>query len=257
MVDMEGISGIINNSFVLKDSENYNLGCRYMLEDTNACIEGCFAGGASEVIVRDCHGTGQNMCWADIDSRVKLIQGPFGKERMPDIATCDGLVLLGYHAMAGTPEAILEHTWSSKEWQNFYINGTKSGEIALDAALAGEFDVPVIMVSGDDKTCSEAQSHLGDQTVVATVKDGLHCFGARMLSMKNANDLIRDLASKAVKKLKANSFNPFKPSMPITFKLELTERTQLPRRSYIKHIDGRTFSVQGSSVEEAFVRLVR
>ena len=77
---------------------------------------------------------------------------------MPDIDDFDGLILLGYHAMAGTPEAILEHTMSSAGWQNFYMNGVKSGELAIDAGMAGDHGVPMLWSAATTRSARRPRS---------------------------------------------------------------------------------------------------
>ncbi|MCF6176385.1 MAG: M55 family metallopeptidase [Victivallaceae bacterium] len=34
-------------------------------------------------------------------------------------------------------QAVLEHTMSSSGWQNFWMNGTLCGEVAIDAGIVG------------------------------------------------------------------------------------------------------------------------
>lgn len=250
MVDMEGISGICLSSQVVEDERKlYQAARRYMVWDVNACVEGCFRGGAGRVVVRDAHHTGFNLIWDELDERADYIQGTSALERMPGIASFDAMILLGYHAMAGTPQAILEHTWSSRNWQNFWINGVRSGEIALDAAMAGDRGVPVIMVSGDDKACAEAQRVIPG-VVTAQVKQGLDCNGGVLLPPRRAHELITRSAAKAVKNV--DRIKPFRVSHPVTLRLELVSRGIVPvHRKDVKVIDGRTYEVTAPTVEEA------
>ncbi|MHC4886587.1 MAG: M55 family metallopeptidase, partial [Planctomycetota bacterium] len=232
MVDMEGVSGICRSSQVRPGESNYALGQRYLTADINACVEGCFQGGAKEVIVRDCHHSGHNALWSELDPRATYIQGLAPLERMPGLKRCDGLILLGYHAMAGTREAVLEHTMSSAAWQNFWINGKPAGEVAIDAALAGDVGVPTIMVSGDDKVCREARALVKNLTTVE-VKKGLDCEGAILLPQEKAHAAITAGACKAVRSLKG--VKPFKPRMPVRLRLELVSRGRVPAtRSGVK-----------------------
>lgn len=254
MVDMEGISGICRSSQVARTGEHYQAGRRYLTLDVNACVDGCFAGGAEKVVVRDAHGSGFNFIWEELDGRAEYIQGLSLFERMPEIKSFDGLILLGYHAMAGTPQAILEHTWSSKSWQNFWINGKKCGEVALDAGIAGDYGVPTIMVSGDDKACREAREFIkGVQT--AQVKRGLDVEGGVLLPKEQAHKLIRDHAAKAVSMCK--QIAPYKVQSPVTMRLELVSRGKIPvTRKHVKIIDGRTYEVVGPNVEETLYSLL-
>ena len=248
MVDMEGISGICRASQVSKEGEHYKTAVRYLTADVNACVEGCFAGGAKKVVARDAHSGGFNFAWEDLDPRAEYVQGT-SPQRMPGIDSFDGLILLGYHAMAGTPEAVLEHTWSSRNWQNLWINGKKAGETALDAAIAGDHGVPVIMVSGDDKVCKEARAVLAGVTTVQ-VKKGLDVEGAILLPREKAHKAIREGAAKAVRNCRG--LKPLRIKPPVKMRLELVSRGRVPAgRKYVKVIDGRTYEVAAASVEEA------
>lgn len=248
MVDMEGISGICRVSQVIQDGAHYQVARRYLTMDVNACVDGCLAGGATKVMVRDAHGCGYHFIWEELDSRAEYVQGRSPVERIPGIASCDGLILLGYHAMAGTPAAILEHTWSSKNWQNFWINGKKCGEIALDAGIAGDHGVPTIMVSGDDKACNEARQFI-KSVITAQVKKGLDIEGGILLPKEQAHRLIRESAARAVKA--CGKMRPYKVRRPVSMRLELVSRGPLPvARKHVKIIDGRTCEVTGPNVEE-------
>lgn len=174
MVDAEGISGIFDREQVMSSHARYSEGRELMVMDINACVEACKEAGAEKVYVRDCHGSGANVIWSKLTSLADYyIIGYTGQDRFPGLEECDGVILLGYHSMAGTPGGILEHTMSSASVQNYWINGQKAGEIAIDAGIVGDRGKPVIMVSGDDKACREAEALLPG-VVTAEVKKGLH-----------------------------------------------------------------------------------
>ena len=139
--DMEGISGITQRDHVSSGSPLYPLGCKLMEQDINACIEGCFRAGADKVIVRDGHSAGVNVNPLEIDPRAELVQGATPEVRFAGINGCDAIILLGYHAMAGTPTAVLEHTFSSASIQNMWLNEKLAGEFAIDATIAAEHNV--------------------------------------------------------------------------------------------------------------------
>jgi len=250
MVDMEGISGICLSSQVMEDEKGlYQAARRYMVWDVNACVDGCVRGGAGRVVVRDAHYTGFNLIWEELDPRAEYIQGRSGLQRMPDIQSFNAVILLGYHAMAGTPQAILEHTMSSGAWQNFWMNGVKCGEVAIDAGIAGDHGVPVIMVSGDDKVCAEAERFIPG-VVTAVVKRGLDCNGGVLLPRQRAHEIIRDSAARAVKSI--GRIKPYKVAHPVTMRLEMVSRKIVPaHRPDVKVIDGRTYEVTAPTVEQA------
>ena len=258
MVDAEGISGIHLREQVMSSGPLYAELREYMTQEINVCVEGLKAGGADKIIVRDAHGSGTNVLWHKLSPLAyEYVIGNSGTVRMPGIEECDAVVLLGYHAMAGTPMAVLEHTMSSLSWQNFWINGRKSGEVAIDAAVAGDYNKPIIMVSGDDKVCAEA-AELLPGVVTAQVKKGISIYGARHLPMEKAHKLIREKAAEAVRKAISGEIRPYKVSTPVTLRLELVERGLIPNihsKPYARIIDGRTYEVTGNSMEEALARL--
>ena len=254
MVDMEGISGIVKREQVSRGESLYAKGSEYMTKDVNACVSGLLEGGAKKVIVRDAHASGFNFIWDLLDPRAEYIQGG-GAARMPGLKDMDALVLLGYHAMAGTGGAVLEHTMSSKAWQKFWLNGRLSGEIAIDAGVAGDLGIPTIMVSGCDKACAEARAFMPG-IVTAAVKTGYACEYARLLPQSRAHDLLRRKAAEAVGKI--SKIRPFKVKHPVRMRLELIERGRVPAfgdKPFFKPIDNRTYEVTGRTVLQALERL--
>lgn len=248
-VDMEGISGICRESQVFDDGKDYAQGRRFYTWDVNACVDGCFRGGARRVIVRDSHGGGANLLWEELDARGEYVQGAT-RERFPFLDECGGLILLGYHAMATTREAILEHTMTSKFWQRVWLNGKLCGETAIDAGIAGDHGVPLVMVSGDDKLCAEAK-RLVSGVLGVVVKKGLGIQGGLLFSRERSHELIRQGAARAV--ALCGKVKPHKVKAPVRFRVELAGRrsASVPSRR-AKVIDERTYEVVGPNVEEAF-----
>jgi len=252
--DMEGASGICNSDFVFADRPLYNLGCKYMLMDVNACVRGCFKAGADQVVVRDGHCSGVNMQWSELDPRAELIQGDSGASRFPGIDGFDALILLSYHAMAGTEGAVLEHTFSSKSIQNMWLNGEKVGEFAFDSAMAAERGVPTIMVSGDDKTCAEALAWIPSGLTVCQVKEGLSTQGAKLMPPEKAYALIESKTCEAISKLRTGSVKLRVLQKPFVIRKEMLERLN-PGSNGVK-LDARTVELSGENLEKTFFSII-
>ena len=200
-VDMEGISGIYSPEYVMTSGRHYAAGQRLLTADVNAAVRGAFDGGADEVIVADVHGGSGNILVENLDPRALLLAGNHLPSRFPFLdASVDGMFLIGYHAMAGTRMANLEHTMSSASWHRFCVNGTPYGEVEIDAEIAAECGVPVIMVSGDDKLCEESRAWLGN-IETAMVKQGLARQSALCLSPARGNEVVYSHARRAVERL--------------------------------------------------------
>ncbi len=257
MTDMEGASGVCRRDQVIPGRRLYHEGRRFLTLDVNACVDGCFGGGADAVTVVDAHtGQGHNLVWEELDPRAEYIMGERGAHRMPGIERHDALILLAFHAMGGTPGAILEHTMSSTSWQNFWLNGRKTGEIGVDAAIGGENGVPTIMVSGDDKACREAEEFIPG-VLTACVKHGLTVEGGRLLPPERAHRIVRETVREAVGK--ASEIEPYRVEPPVTARLERVSRGRLPvpgANPNVRIIDGRTSEATGDSVERALWRII-
>ena len=248
--DMEGISGISGSDFVKRDGRLYAEGRRYYTADANACIEGCFQGGAKGVIICDGHGAGNSMLWDDLDGRADLVQGDIGHQRFPGLEGCQALILLGYHAMAGTKGALLEHSYSSASIQNLWLNGKRVGEIGLDASIAAEHGVPTVLVTGDDYACREAAEWIPG-VMTCAVKSGITCQGARLLSREEAHRRINAAAAKAVSQ--SSGIPLVTVARPVKLRKEVIERGTIPvsARPGIAILDGRTFEITAENIEAA------
>ena len=248
-VDMEGISGISGSEFITPTGRYYETGRRLYTMDANACIRGCLAAGATEIVVRDGHSSGTHMIYEELHPAAALIQGDSGGVRFPELAGAAAMILLGYHAMAGVSGALLEHTYSSASIQSILLNDEPVGEFAIDAAIAAEHGVPVIMTSGDDKLCREAATWL-PEVVTCQVKKGLSCQGAAMLSMERAHRLIEEKTASAIGLIGRIPLR--RVAAPVVMRREAVERCGVSRpHPQVKIIDARTCEITAASVGEA------
>ena len=178
--------------------------------------------GADEIIVHDCgfiRGVtpgGLTLHYDQLPRGIKIVMGGAGLLSVID-ETFDGVILLGHHAMAGTTNGVMAHTFSSAEIADMRLNGRSTGEIAMEALQFGSVGVPVIMVSGDDKACNEAVEWLG-HIETAPVKNGLGTHQALSLHPRDADDLIRDKTVAAIERL--GEFSPFTIPPPYALEVE-------------------------------------
>jgi len=258
MADLEGISGIYCREQVTPDQRRFDEARRFLTREINICAEACKAAGVEKIYVRDGHGGSYTLLWDQLSPAVDVaICGITGDERYMGLEDCDAVILLGYHAMAGTGRALLEHTMSSASVQNYWLNGVRIGEVGLDAAILTDYQKPVIMVSGDDAVCREAKQFL-PKVVTAEVKKSAACFGAALLSPALSKARIEEAVKTAIDAYHCGEFTYYPTEKPVTLRAEKVERSQLPLQAakpYMKIIDGRTYEVTGETVEEALFRL--
>jgi D-amino peptidase len=135
-------------------------------------------------------------------------------------AGVNGVIFVGYHARVGTPDAILDHTWSSRRVAGLWLNGQPMGEIGLNAAVCGHFDVPVIMISGDERACAEAAELLGS-IEAAVAKHAAGRMAAECLPPEVTHAAIYSAAAQAVSCLRAGEAPPpFRPQTPVSIAVE-------------------------------------
>jgi D-amino peptidase len=171
----------------------------------------------------------------ELDPRARLNTGspsPFSMMEGID-ESVDGVMFVGYHARNGSPDAILDHTWSSRTVANVWLNEILTGEYGLNAAVAGHFGVPVILVSGDQTACAQVAELLGDLET-AVVKQASGRFAAQCLPPQAAQEMICLGAERAVQRLEQGDVpEPFVLDMPITVTIEFFTSDMADRASRI------------------------
>lgn len=248
-VDIEGIGGVVSR--MQTSGEEYQRFRRFMTQEVNAAIEGAFACGATEVMVSDSHGSGQNILIEELNKEVKLIRDwPRPLIMMEGIdETFDAVFLIGYHAKEGSKDATLAHTMSGSRIFDIKLNGVSVPEAGFNAAIAGHFGVPVALISGDQTIVAQAKEMLGDVEGVV-VKEGIGTI-AKTIHPEKAQKLIKEGAIRALKRLK--EFQPFKLQIPITMEITFKDEVyaslvgMLPG---VKQLDGRTISFTGKDMVE-------
>ena len=219
--DMEGITGVAIGKHCNPAEAEYQRFRKLMTRDVNAAIEGAASAGATEFLVCDGHGPMTNILIEDLDPRAELMSGS-NKHfcQMEGIDTgFDGAFFIGYHAREGGDDGVVNHTLMGVAVTELRCNGKVIGETGLNAGLAGAFGVPVVMLSGDNVVAEEARTLLGD-VEAAVVKQAVNRHAARLLSVKNAQDAIRERAAEAVRRLRDRSFQPYVVPGPITFEID-------------------------------------
>ena len=220
--DLEGISGVYQFAQTREKGTPLNIkACEYFMGDLAAVIKGLKDGGADEVVVLDGHGNQAVIP----DLMVPGAKYITGKPRPKDPSTLWGLdssyagmVFVGFHAMKGTPDGVLNHTQSSMQEKRYWYNGVESGELAQDGAVAGYFGVPPIMVTGDEATCREARKFFGPACITVAVKRGISRQAAELYPFEETRKALYEGAKRAMTVIK--DCKPYIMKTPIHGKME-------------------------------------
>jgi len=213
-VDMEGVVGVVTADQLTPTGFEYGRFREFMTQEANAAIEAAFAAGATEVTLSDSHGNAENLLIEKLPKNVLLVRGfPRPLEMMQGIdETFDGVIFIGYHASTTNTQGVRAHTFSSARLADVRLNNISMSEGSFNAAVAGHFNVPVIMVSGDDAAVKEVTSAIGNiEGAVVKWNYGFH--SAKTMMPEAAYDLIREKVKAAVSRIK--DFKPYKVKTPV------------------------------------------
>lgn len=226
MSDMEGVSGIVVWEQVNGGAPMYEECRRLYTEEINAAVRGAMAAGAKEVVVVDCHGAGGGWTFNSLIPELLhpgcewVSHHPWGRYTEMLEKGCDGVMLVGMHARAGTPDGVLCHTISTTTWRNLYFNEDLVGETGINAAICGHYGCPVLLITGDESACKEARELLGENLEAVAVKRGLSRYSARNIPPSRARQMIEDGAKRALKS--ATRVKPYVPAKPTTITIDLS-----------------------------------
>lgn len=193
--DMEGISSVCGWPDVTPGSPEHDSARHWMTADVNAAIHGAVEAGAKQILVSDGHWYGRNIVPEELEGCAELIRGwakPLGMMAEIDRGW-DAALFVGYHTRLGVRDGLLGHTLSDDCFRDVRINGRSVTEAELNAAVAGEFGVPVVMLSGDTALEREITGLL-PAAKIAVVKTGLEYETAMLLHPEVARARIREAA---------------------------------------------------------------
>jgi D-amino peptidase len=177
--DMEGATGVTWPADVLPGTPQWER-CRALFTgDVNAAVQGFFEGGADEVLINEAHWSMRNLLLEHLDERAEMLTGRHKSLSMVEgvqHGDVDGIAFLGYHAGAGM-EGVLAHTYLANQITGVWLNDVRASEGLLNAAVAAEYGVPVILVTGDDVACEDALGYAPEALKVA-VKDHVSRYAA-------------------------------------------------------------------------------
>ncbi|MGH7500942.1 MAG: M55 family metallopeptidase [Longimicrobiales bacterium] len=223
--DMEGVTGVVTSEQLGPTGFEYQRAREWMTAEVLAAIEGVRAAGATEIVVADAHGNGQNLLIDRLPDDVTVIRSwPRPLMMMEGIdSTFDAVLFIGYHSATTNPEGVRAHTISSANLAGVHLNGTAMAESGINAAIAGHFGVPVVMISGDDAAVREAQALIGP-IEGAEVKRGISFHAAATLTPAAGQVLIRDKARAAL--ARRGALRPYIVRAPLN--LEVTFKNYRP-----------------------------
>lgn len=241
--DMEGAAGVCSWEQVdaRKYTPDYFIYRKYMTAEVRAAIDGAREAGATGITVNDSHGPMRNIILDEMPDDVRVVFGnrkPFSMVQQVDVALRQaqdgklGVFFTGYHGAIGDANATLCHTYTPSVIYDVRMNGVRCSEATLNAALAGHFGVPVLLITGDRVTVESAKAQMPWITGVV-VKESIGNYAVDSISPQAAQEAIRAGAAQAVKN--AAGAKPFRFEPPVTMEIDLT---RVEQADYVSLIPG-------------------
>ena len=224
-VDMEGVGGVVTGEQLGPTGFEYGRFREFMTREALAAIEAAKAAGATEILVADSHGNGQNLLIDQLPADVRVIRS--WPRRLGMVAgiddNVDAAIFIGYHAGTNNPTGVRAHTFSSANLTRVALNGVNVTEGSWNAAIAGHYNVPIVMMSGDDAAIAEVRKAIGNIEAAET---------KRSLGFHSANSLTPAASAQEIgRKVRAalgrvSEFKPYKVQSPVT--VDVTFKHYMP-----------------------------
>jgi len=250
--DMEGVVGVVTGDQLGPSGFEYQKAREWLTGEVNAAIRASKAAGATEIVISDSHGNGENILLDLLPPDVRVVRAwPRPLAMMEGIdESFDAAIFIGYHASTTNPRGVRAHTMSSSTLTAIRLNGVAVPEAVLIAAIAGHFGVPVVMISGDDAIVEEARSQLGEvEGAVLKWTYGFH--SALTVMPEEARERIAEKVSAALSRL--DTFQPYRIEGPIEMEVSFKNYLAAELLAYlpiVDRVDSHTISYTGSDMVE-------
>jgi D-amino peptidase len=245
-VDMEGITGVVQPAQLGPEGFEYQRAREWMTAEVNAAIQGARDAGPADVVVCDSHGNGQSVLIDTLPDDVQIVRGfPRPLEMMQGIdASFAAALFVGYHGSEWTTDAIRGHTISSARLLGVRLNGMEVSEGIYNAALAGQFGVPVAFISGDRLAVTQLQKVVpGVEGAIVKEPFGYH--SAMTVTPARGQALIRDSVKRAMAKL--GTLQPYRVRAPIDLEVGFKLTLDAERAAFVPGLTrSDTHSVKGT-----------
>jgi D-amino peptidase len=236
--DMEGITGVASADQLSPSGFEYQRAREWMTNEVLAAMQGAREAGATAFVVSDSHGNGESLLIdrfpTDVPVRiVRSFPRPLGMMEGID-SSFGAVIFIGYHASTSSTTGVRAHTQSSALLTRIALNGVSMSEAGINAAIAAQFGVPVVMITGDDAIVEETKRRLGPIEGVA-VKHAIGFHSAATLTPAAAETLIRQQAKAALER--RGQMKPYAVARPITLEVSFKNYRPVELLGYLPGVE--------------------
>jgi len=255
-VDLEGMPFVVSLEHLVEKGTLYKEARKIATEITLTVVEALHNAGFGEVVIADSHGPMVNLLPEELPEYTYLVRGyPRPMAMVAGAEKCDVALFLGYHAKAGTPYAIFDHTYSGANVGKLELNGIEVSEFLLNSYAVGHYDIPVILVGGDKKLLEEDVKRFAPWAERVTFKKAFSRYSAISPSLRRTKKDLEDAVFKAVERYKNGGTKPLKLEYPVKVKLTYNNSGMADVGELLpdaRRIDGKTIEFEAKDIIEAY-----
>ena len=235
--DMEGITGVASAEQLGPSGFEYQQARQWMTAEVLAAIAGAREAGATEFLISDSHGNGQSLLLDRLPNDipitvVRAFPRPLGMMEGID-STFAAAIFIGYHTSTSSLTGVRAHTMSSALLTRIAINGTSMSEAGINAAIAAQYGVPVVMITGDDAIVADSRQRFGPiEGVVVKRAIGFH--SAATMTPEAGQKLIREHAKVAVER--RAQMRPYTMTRPLTLEVSFKNYRPVELLGYLSSV---------------------
>jgi D-amino peptidase len=255
LMDIEGIAGVVHGSEGSPGNPEYERARRLMTAEASAVVAGIFdADPEASVTVVDSHGPYRNIIPEELDERATLSRGKprhFGMMDGIDEGY-DLAMFVGVHGSAGAGSSVLSHTFTGPLF-DVKVNGVPYGELGLNAAMAGAFGVPVVLVAGDQVVAQDATGLLGENVVFVQTKHSRSHAAAESVHPNVARRRLTAAARRVIEE--RPDVQPFSVQTPVTVDVTFDRPVFADLAGMldaVERVDGRTIRFVRDEMPDAY-----
>jgi D-amino peptidase len=255
-VDMEGMPYIVIPGQLTLKGALYDEARKIATKVTLTVADELKKNGFDKVVIADSHGSMVNLLIDDLPEYVEIVRGfPRPLSMIAGIEGCNAAVFLGYHAKFGTAKSTFDHTYSGASVNKVEINGTTASEFLLNAYVAGELNVPVIMVAGEAQLIKDDVRRHAPWVEAVALKHSLSRLSAQSPSMVAIEKELREAVKRAVDKHKHGQAKTLVTKTPVKTRLTLMTSLYADAAELVptvKRVDGLKVEYTSNSMAEAY-----
>ncbi|MFW9778991.1 MAG: M55 family metallopeptidase [Candidatus Heimdallarchaeota archaeon] len=220
-LDLEGLPYIVIPGHLSLKGTLYSEARKIATKIVLIVAEAFKRNGFSDILIADSHGPMVNIEVDDLPEYVELVRGyPRPTSMVAGVEeNCDVAAFLGYHAKFGTARSTFDHTYSGRSVNELAINGVPVSEFLLNAYTAGYYNVPVVMVGGDEQLLKDDVTRFTPWAETVTFKHSLSRTSAKSSSMIRLETELRGAVKEAVNKFNEGETKPLIIQTPVSSRL--------------------------------------